>query len=397
LDRADYLKKLRRIVVKVGSHVLTDARGLPDPAVFRAIVDQTMALADRRIETVLVSSGAQASGRALLGGARMGGNIPERQALAAIGQTKLMGLYQEALDRYGKRAGQVLLTRDDLTHRRRYLNARNTLIKLLQLGALPVVNENDTVMVEEIKIGDNDNLSARVALLADADLLVLLTDAPGLCPHEDRPISARTPIPFVERITPEILALAGGAGTPLGTGGMITKLESARIATQAGIPTLIAPGAGERVLLELVEGRAIGTFFAPLKDRLTHKKHWIAHTLPCRGTLVLDDGAVRALVHNGSSLLPSGVLSAHGAFENGDMVACADRHGRTWARGITHYSREEVAKIAGKNSAEIEPVLGYHIQDEIIHRDELVVLKDPAPAPGTTPHPGAGSPPGGEA
>jgi len=376
LDRANYLKNIHRIVVKIGSHVLTDTHGDPDPSIFRSIVDQSMSLADCGIETVLVSSGAQASGQALLQGARLGANIPERQALAAIGQTGIMGLYQQALDRYGKRAAQVLLTRDDLTHRRRYLNARNTLLKLLQFGTLPVVNENDTVMVEEIKIGDNDSLSARVALLVDADILVLLTDTPGLCRPDDPPGSTRSPVPFIERITPEIQALAGGPGNPLGTGGMITKLEAARIATQAGIPAVIARGDRERVIPDLVAGLKIGTFFAPLKDRLTHKKHWIAHTLPCRGTLFLDDGAVQAVVHQGRSLLPSGVSSVKGHFENGDMVACADRGGREFARGITHYSSAEITKIAGRKSSEIEPVLGYHIQDEIIHRDELVVLKD---------------------
>jgi len=382
LNRTDYLKNIHRVVVKVGSHVLTDAHGRPDPAVFQSIVDQILLLAERGIETVLVSSGAVASGRALLRGSRPGGSIPDKQALAAIGQTGLMSLYQQALDRYGKRAAQVLLTRDDLTHRRRYLNARNTLSKLLQFGTLPVVNENDTVMVEEIKIGDNDNLSARVALLVDAHLLVLLTDAPGLCPAGAGPVSERMPIPVVERITPEIRRLAGGPAGSLGTGGMITKIEAAQMATQAGLPAVIAPGYRKHVIPDVLEGREIGTFFVPLKDRMTHKQQWIAHTLPCRGTLFLDDGAVRALVHQGRSLLPSGVLSVKGSFQNGDMVACVDRQGQEWARGITHYASAEVAKIAGRKSSEIESVLGYRIQDEIIHRDELVILHPASPVPG---------------
>lgn len=388
MKRTDFLKNIHRIVVKVGSHVLTDARGRPDPAVFRSLADQVQALAQRGIETVIVSSGAVASGEALLRGSRKGGSIPEKQALAAIGQTGLMSLYQQALDPYGKRAAQVLLTRDDLTNRRRYLNARNTLNKLLQFGTLPVVNENDTVMVEEIKIGDNDNLSARVALLVDAHLLVLLTDAPGLCPAGSGPVSERTPISFVERITPEVRRLAGGPGSR-GTGGMVTKLEAAQIATQAGLPAVVAPGDHDGVILEVLAGREVGTFFAPLKDRLTHKQQWIAYTLPCRGTLFLDEGAVRALVHQGSSLLPSGILSAKGHFQNGDMVACADRQGRECARGITHYSSAEVAKIAGRKSSEIETVLGYRIQDEVIHRDELVVLHEALPGPGDGPSPAA--------
>jgi glutamate 5-kinase len=376
LDRNLLMQNIHRIVIKIGSSVLTDAEGRPDPAAFQSIVDQTMTLATRGIEAVLVSSGAVASGQALLRESRPNPTIPEKQALAAIGQSGLMGMYQQALDPYGKRTAQVLLTREDLTSRNRYLHARNTLFQLLRFGALPVINENDTVMVDEIKIGDNDSLSARVALLVDADLLVLLTDAPGLCLPSDLPVAERTPIPFIERITREIQALATGPASRLGTGGMVTKLEAARITTQAGIPAVIAPGRMPQAIVDLLQGRQIGTWVAACSDRLTHKKHWIAHTLPCRGTLILDDGAIDALVHRGRSLLPSGVVASQGAFENGDMVACTDRSGREWARGITHYSSAEVAKIAGRNSSEIESVLGYRIRDEVIHRDELVVLKE---------------------
>jgi glutamate 5-kinase len=374
LERTPYLETVRRIVVKIGSHVLTGEAGRLSTSVFESIVDQVIRLSETGKEIVLVSSGAIAAGRTLLAPTHPNTTIPEKQALAAIGQTQLMGMYQNALDRYGKRAAQVLLTRDDLSHRRRYLNARNTLFKLLQFSVIPIVNENDTVMVEEIKFGDNDSLSARVTILVDADLLILLTDAPGLCAWRDAAEPEETPIPFVKEVTPELRMLARGPSDPLGTGGMTTKIEAARIATEAGHPAVIADGRRPSVITEILAGEPIGTFFAPLKDRLTHKKHWIAYTLRKKGELVLDDGAVQAIVKRGKSLLSSGVVEVRGRFENGDMVACIDGKGNEWARGITNYSSQEVQRIAGKKSAEIESVLGYRIRDEIIHRDELVIV-----------------------
>ena len=379
LQRDSYLKNIRRIVVKIGSSVLTDAGGRLSPPVFLSIVEQVAGLVHQGMDVVLVSSGAIAAGRTLVSQEQREDTIPEKQALAAIGQSQLMGMYQHALDAHGMRAAQVLLTRDDLTHRRRYLNARNTLFKLLQFGTLPIVNENDTVMVEEIKFGDNDSLSALVAILVDADLLVLLTDAPGLCAREGGKGYAREPVPFIQKVTPELRSMADGPSRPLGTGGMTTKLEAARIATQAGLPAVIADGRRPVVIPEILQGKAIGTFVAPLRDRLTHRKHWIAYTLKRKGQLVLDDGAVAAIVEKGKSLLPSGVVSVQGSFENGDMVSCLDTRGKEWARGITHYASQEIEKIAGVKSAAIETILGYRIRDEIIHRDELVVLKDKNP------------------
>jgi glutamate 5-kinase len=374
MERTRYLETVRRIVVKIGTHVLTDEEGRLTTSVFESIVDQVIRLSETGKETILVSSGAIAAGRTLLAPTHPNTSIPDKQALAAIGQTQLMGMYQRALDRHGKRAAQVLLTRDDLSHRRRYLNARNTLFKLLQFSAIPIVNENDTVMVEEIKFGDNDSLSARVTILADADILILLTDAPGLCAWKGTEGPGTEPIPFVKEVTPELRKLAQGPSGPLGTGGMATKIEAARIATEAGHPAVIADGRRPNVITEILEGEPIGTFFAPLKDRLTHKKHWIAHTLRKKGELVLDDGAVQAIVRGGKSLLPSGVLEVRGRFDNGEMVACVDPSGTEWARGITNYSSQEVQQIAGRKSAQIESILGYRLRDEIIHRDELVVL-----------------------
>jgi glutamate 5-kinase len=374
LERSPYLETVRRIVVKIGTRVLTDEEGCLATAVFDSIVDQVVHLSEEGKEVVLVSSGAIAAGRTLLTPAHRDASIPEKQALAAIGQTQLMGMYQQALDRHGKRAAQVLLTRDDLSHRRRYLNARNTLFKLLQFSVIPIVNENDTVMVEEIKFGDNDSLSARVTILADADLLILLTDTAGLCAWEKSGEPEEAAVPFVKEVTQELQAWAKGPSDPLGTGGMATKIEAARIATQAGHPAVIADGRRPGVIPAILAGEPIGTFFAPVKDRLTHKKHWIAYSLRKKGELILDDGAIQAIVHKGKSLLPSGVVKVSGRFDTGEMVACLDGNGTEWARGITNYSSQEVRKIAGRKSSEIEALLGYRIRDEIIHRDELVVV-----------------------
>ena len=374
MERDRYLSTVRRIVVKIGTHVLTGEEGRLTTAIFDSIVDQVIRLSETGKEIILVSSGAIAAGRALLSPTHPNTSIPDKQALAAIGQTQLMGMYQQSLDRYGKRAAQVLLTRDDLSHRRRYLNARNTLFRLLQFSVIPIVNENDTVMVEEIKFGDNDSLSARVTILADADILILLTDAPGLCSWQGTEGPGTEPIAFVKEVTTELRRMAQGPSGSLGTGGMATKIEAARIATEAGHPAVIADGRRPSVLTGILQGEPIGTFFAPLKDRLTHKKHWIAHTLLKKGELVLDDGAVQAIVHRGKSLLSSGVVQVRGRFDNGEMVACLDANGTEWARGITNYSSAEIQRIAGRQSEEIESILGYRLRDEIIHRDELVVL-----------------------
>lgn len=376
MQRKPFFRKIRRIVVKVGSRVLTDGRGRLWPPIFFLLGSQIAELMEEQKQVIIVSSGAIAGGRSLLGHHSVRASIPEKQALAAVGQTRLMGFYQEALEFHGIRAGQVLLTREDLADRKRYLNARNALFKLLAFGVVPVVNENDTVLVEEIKFGDNDNLSAMVAILAEADLLVLLTSVAGLYPGGDEIVRAGDPIPYVERITRNILDMARGPAGPLGTGGMATKLEAALLATQAGIPVVIADGRREGVLRDIVQAQPVGTFFPPTRDLLTHKKHWIAYTLKRKGAVVLDEGAVEAIVERGKSLLPSGVIAVQGNFETGDMVSCLDPQGREIARGITHYSAQEVRRIMGKKSSQIEALLGYKIQDEVIHRDELVLLRD---------------------
>ena len=377
VDRSPYLTTIRRIVVKVGTHVLADEEGRLESAIISSLASQISALSDQGKEVILVTSGAIAAGRSILKQIPDKSSISEKQALAAMGQSQLMLMYQESFEPFGKRVAQVLLTRDDLTHRSRYLNAKNTFLKLIQFRAIPVVNENDTVVVDEIKFGDNDNLSAMVSILVDADLLVLLTDILGLYPRVASSDKKHLqPLATVERITPEVLRMASGPGGDLGTGGMITKIEAARMATRAGIPVVIAHGRRSNVLRNILRAEEVGTFFVPLQDRLKRKKHWIAYTLKKKGDLVLDDGAVDALVYKGKSLLPSGIIEVRGRFESGQMVSCIDSNGKEWARGLSNYSSQEIQKILGKRSSQIERILGYSIREEVIHRDTLVLVRD---------------------
>jgi glutamate 5-kinase len=281
--------------------------------------------------------------------------------------------YEQAFAAHGRRVAQILLTQEDISHRARYLNARNTLLTLLGYGVLPIINENDTVAVEEIKVGDNDNLAALVAYLVEADLLVLLSDTDGLYtgdPHRN-PTARR--IELVETITPEMERLAGAQG-PLGTGGMVTKLQAAQKAMAAGIPMVIADGRRAGVLDAILRGEPVGTYFKPRDDRLTARKRWIAFATPTVGNLEVDAGARRALVERGKSLLPSGVVKVEGEFSAGDAVSVRDAEGREFARGIVNYEARDVARIIGAKTRDIERILGYRVVDEVIHRDDLVIL-----------------------
>jgi glutamate 5-kinase len=270
---------------------------------------------------------------------------------------------------------QVLLTRDDLANRRRYLNARNTLMTLLEFGVVPIINENDTVVVDEIRFGDNDNLSAMVTPLAEASLLVILSDVDGLYDRDPKSDPSARLIPEVERITEAVEAMAGGAGTDLGTGGMATKIKAAKRATLSGVGTVIVNGRIPRILDRLFAGEEVGTYFLPARDRMAAKKHWIAFTKKPRGKLFLDDGARRALVEGGKSLLPSGIRGVEGGFDRGDAVRLCDLQGGEFAKGVINYSLPELLRIMGKKSNEIERVLGYKYGDEVVHRDNLVLKK----------------------
>jgi glutamate 5-kinase len=366
-------RRLRRVVVKVGSNLIADPATGPDPARIEPLAAEVAHLMAGGVEVALVTSGAIAAGSARLGLGARPRSIPEKQAAAAVGQAALMWHYEQACATHGVRVAQVLLTQEDVSHRERYLNARNTLMTLLGFKVLPVINENDTVAVEEIKVGDNDNLAALVAALIDADLLVLLSDIDGLYTGDPRHDPAARRIARVETITPEMETQAG-VGGPVGTGGMVTKLQAAQKAMAAGIPMVIADGRRPGVLAAVLGGDAVGTYFAPRADRLAARKRWIAFAIPVQGMLQVDAGARRALVEGGKSLLPSGVVKVEGEFAAGDAVGLCDPDGREFARGLVNYDAREVTLLRGAKTGDIERLLGYRVLDEVIHRDNLVIL-----------------------
>ncbi len=369
--------RVRRLVVKLGTSVLTGGptaggAGLDRPY-FTRLAAQVQALAGQGRETVVVSSAAIACGMRMLGLKERPKAIPMKQACAAVGQSGLMRMYEEAFLPHGRRVGQILLAADDLASRRRFLNARNTLRALLAAGVVPIVNENDTVTVDEIRFGDNDTLSALVTNVVEADLLVILSDIDGLYDADPRKEKTARLIPEIREVDDALRAKAGGAGA-LGSGGMSTKLEAARKAALFGVPTVIANGRTEDVLLRVLAGETLGTFFRPREERLASRKHWIAFGLAPAGTLTLDDGAVKAIVQNGKSLLPSGIVGVSGRFDAGDSVRLVDGSGREVARGLVNYPSADVEKILRAKTTEIEPRLGYKSLDEVVHRDDLVVL-----------------------
>jgi glutamate 5-kinase len=365
---------VKRVVVKVGSGVVSDADGL-DLSMIEAISTEICALRQRGYEVILVSSGAVAAGKGDLGIVGRPRTIPLKQAAAAIGQSRLMTAYKNAFLQHGRKVAQVLLTRDDLANRRRYLNARNTLMTLLEYDITAIINENDTVVVDEIRFGDNDNLSAMVTNLTEAHLLVILSDVDGLYDRDPRENAGARLIPVVERITEEIEAMAGNGSTQLGTGGMATKIKAAKRATLYGVGTVIINGRTPGALSRLFDGEELGTYFLPARDRMAAKKHWIAFTKKPRGKLLLDEGARRALVEGGKSLLPSGIKGVDGGFDRGDAVRLCDLDGVEFAKGVINYSLSELLRIMGKKTSEIEAVLGYKYGDEVVHRDNLVLKK----------------------
>jgi glutamate 5-kinase len=372
--RKTLLSYVKRVVIKVGSGVISDNDGL-DAAMIEAIAHSVCELRQRGLEIVIVSSGAVAAGKGALGIVGRPRTIPLKQAAAAIGQSRLMRTYKEAFRARGLTVAQVLLTRDDLANRRRYLNARNTLMTLLEYGVVPIINENDTVVVDEIRFGDNDNLSAMVTNLVEANLLVILSDVDGLYDSDPKSNPQAKLLPVVERITEAIEAMASGAVTQLGTGGMATKIKAAKRASLYGVGTLIVNGRIPDVVQRVFAGEELGTYFLPARDRLAARKHWIAFTKKPRGKLFLDDGARKALMEDGKSLLPSGIRGVEGGFDRGDAVRLCDMHGEEFAKGVINYALPELLRIMGKKSSEIEAVLGYKYGDEVIHRDNLVLKK----------------------
>ena len=383
------LQGVSRMVVKVGTSTLTNAKGRIDRAFIADLTAQLAAQRAQGRDVLLVTSGAIRAGKERLANTPpdtrhpTSDTLPYKQAAAAIGQGLLMHTYMEAFAWQEVECAQVLLTRDDLSDRPRFLNARNTLLALLSLGVIPVINENDTVAVDEIKFGDNDNLAAQVATLVEADLLLILSDVEGLyerlLTEEVNPSTPDTrhltPIRTVPKVDAAVMALAGGTKSGVGTGGMRTKLEAARIATTAGIRTVIARGRRERVIAEVVEGKEVGTVFLPQtnSDRLPARKQWLAHTARPRGTVTVNARAKERLLGNGVSLLAVGIVSITGSFTSGDLIEVCDEAGEVFARGLTNYAAAEIKRVLGLRSDQFEEVLGYRGFEEVIHRDNLVI------------------------
>jgi glutamate 5-kinase len=367
----------RRIVAKLGTNLLTAGTDKLDARLMSALVAQIVRLIDEGREVIVVTSGAIAAGRERLNEHGHRRDIPFRQVLAAVGQAHLMHTYDKLFAAHGRVVGQTLLTRRDLADRGSYLNARNTLLGLLDLGVVPVINENDAVATDEIagaKIGDNDNLSALVANLIDADLLALLTDTGGLYTGDPRTDKSATVIDRIDRITKEIEAIAGGSESGRGTGGMATKLQAARLATGHGSDVFIADGHERDVLYRLANGEHVGTMFPARTSRMESRKRWMVSGLAAKGCIIVDAGAAKALIERHKSLLPAGVRDVQGAFKRGDGVSICLPDNSPIACGITNYGAEELAIIGGMRSDRIEQALGYQYGSEVVHRNNLVVL-----------------------
>ena len=367
-----YLSNVRRIVVKVGSSTIADDGHLNEAALVGLVHDLAL-VKQGGVEVILVTSGAIAAGWPQLGLKQRPKTLPHLQAAAAVGQIWLMAAYEEWFRNYGQRTALMLLTRDDFSNRERYTRMNDTLRTLLHHGIIPIVNENDTVAVDEIKVGDNDTLSAYVTNLAQAELLVILSDQAGFYTADPRHSSNPELIHTVSTISEEIWQAAGEAGTASGTGGMVTKLRAADIVTGSGEMMVLADGREPLVVTRLLKGESLGTLFLP-QSRISGRKRWIAYSRPPKGRLIVDNGARDALVQGGRSLLPAGIRRVEGSFDYSDTVACITENGVEFARGLVNYNAVETARLAGKHTKDIEKILGYRDYDEIIHRDNLVLL-----------------------
>lgn len=372
----DYLKQLqsaKRIVVKVGTSTLTHKTGQLNLVRMEHLVRQLVDLQNAGKEVVLVTSGAVGAGLGRLGIKERPKSILDRQAMAAVGQGLLMQVYEKFFSEYGQIVAQILLTRDDVSDRKRYLNARNTILTLLNYRVIPIINENDSVATEELKIGENDALSALVAGLIEADLLILLSDIDGLYTADPRRDPSATLIPVVEEIDSKIRGMAGGAGTSFGSGGMVTKIEAAQMAINAGTSMVLMNGESPEKIQRIFQAQPVGTVFVSNQPMVNSRKRWIAYGLQVNGEIVVDDGAEKALIQHGKSLLPSGILEVSGEFGEGDLLKILNVSRQELGRGLTNYNYEHLMKIKGQKTAMIESILGFHVADEAIHRDNLVI------------------------
>ncbi len=373
-DRKGLISSVKRVVIKIGSSVLTNEYGELSEGVFDQIAGEISEVKSREIEPVVVSSGAIAAGMRKLGLGQKPKEVAMKQAVAACGQSALMWYYEKSFSAFGERVAQILLTHDGLSLRKRFLNARKTLFTLLQMGVIPIVNENDTVAVEEIMFGDNDNLAALVTSLVEADLLVLLTDIDGLYNKNPRDNRDAELISVIEEIDHRVELIAEETQGKTTTGGMKTKIEASKTAAAFGVPTIIANGKKANSLSAIFAGKELGTLFLPAEEKIKGRKHWIAFTLKPSGEIVIDDGAKKAIKSFGKSLLPAGIKDVNGVFEVGELVRCIDEKGEEVARGLTSYNSDDLKKIVGAKTSDIEKILGYKYSDEIIHRDDLVVV-----------------------
>lgn len=366
------VSKARRIVVKIGSGTLTKDDGL-NLSLIKKLAANISELKAQNRKIVIVSSGAIAAGLKKVGLTRRPSTIQEKQACAAVGQASLMRAYENAFSRHGHQVAQVLLTTNDLSNRRRYLNSRNTLTTLFEWDIIPIINENDTVAVEEIKVGDNDTLAGMITALVEANLLINLTDIDGLYDSDPRDNPDAEFISEVTSVGKKIETMAGTIPGSLGTGGMFTKVRAAKQVAKRGVPTVIANGKTKDILKRILAGEEIGTLFLPTAKTLTQRKHWIAYTSRIRGQVIVDDGARRAVLKQGKSLLPSGITDVKSQFNLGDAIEITDAKGLVIAVGLTNYSSEEITRILGCQTCDIESLLGYKHADEVIHRDNMVV------------------------
>jgi len=374
VSRKGILRSVKRAVVKVGSGVLTGSNGL-NMAVIDHLTTDICALRKEGMEVILVSSGAIAAGLRKMGVSKRPQSLSQQQAVAAIGQSSLIMAYEEAFGSHGYKVAQILLTRDDLTHRRRYLNARNTLFTLLSWKIIPIINENDTVVVDEIKFGDNDNLSAMVTNLTESQILVNLTNIDGLYDKDPRTHSDATFLEVVEKVDRRLTRSASSIPGFLGTGGMATKVRAAQNMALRGVPTIIANGLKPNILNRIFSGKKEGTLFLPREVPLCSRKHWIAFTKSPKGKIVIDRGAEKAILNQGKSLLPSGIVTVEGRFSMGNSVLLTNEAGEDIAVGMVNYHSGDIKKISGAKSTEIESRLGFKHDDEVIHRDNLVLTE----------------------
>jgi glutamate 5-kinase len=372
--RNSYLQNINRLVIKLGSNILTTDQGL-NVTVIRHLAMQVHQLIEKGKQVSIVSSGAMAAGMRKLNLKSRPTEIPLKQAIAAIGQAGLIQEYEKAFDFFDHKVAQVLLTRTDLSNRTRYLNARNTIRALLAWNVTPIINENDTVAVEEIKFGDNDHLSAMIALMLNADLLINLTDIEGLFDKNPRTNNDAALIPMVASINRDIEKCASGIPGTLGTGGMLTKIKAAQKVTTAGIPMIIARASMD-VLTQILDGQDMGTFFIPKNQKMKNRKCWIAFSKKTRGHLQIDEGANHAILKKGKSLLPIGVIGVQGKFSIGDAISIETQSGQEIGIGLTNYSSDDIQLIMRKKSHEIEQILGEKPYDEIVHRDNMVITRN---------------------